>query len=212
MENRKIEFRSKNSSLILSGVPGHFATRNSHINYFLDVTTIKVRQSKAKKAAAELAVLYQNNTVVDTIVCLDGTEVIGAFLAEQLTERGIHSYNQHKSIYIVTPEIDNDGQIFFRKNMQPMIRDRNVVVLMASITTGVTINRAWEAIEFYGGKLRGVSAVFSALDEYGNLPVNSLFSIHDIPGYRDYKKSDCPYCKTGQKVDALVNGFGYAEL
>ncbi len=212
MESRKIEFRSKNSSLVLSAVPGHFATRNSHINYFLDVTTIKVRQAKAKKAAAELALLYQNNTVVDTIVCLDGTEVLGAFLAEQLTERGVHSYNQHKSIYIVTPEIDADGQIFFRKNIQPMIKDRNVIVLMASITTGVTINRAWEAIEFYGGKLRGVSSIFSAIDEYGNLPVNSLFTINDIPGYRDYKKADCPYCKKGQKIDALVNGFGYAEL
>ena len=108
------------------------------------MTTLKVRQSNAEEAARALVPLYKHNTVVDTIVCLDGTEVIGAFLAEKLTESGFFSYNQHKSIYIVTPEIDSDGQMFFRKNIQPMIKDRNIIILMASVTTGITINRSWE--------------------------------------------------------------------
>lgn len=212
MERRKISFRSKSCNLNLSVIPGHFATRNSHVNYYMDMTTIKNRQSNALEAAEALVQLYKHNTVVDTIVCLDGTEVIGAFLAEKLTEAGFFSYNRHKSIYIVTPEIDTDGQMFFRKNIQPMIRDKNVIILMASITTGITINRSWECIEFYGGKLQGISSIFSALEEYGNLPVNSLFTIKDIPTYHTYTKHTCPYCKNGQTIDALVNGYGYSEL
>lgn len=212
MESRKISFRSKSCNLNLSVIPGHFATRNSHVNYYMDMTTIKIRQSNALEAAEALVQLYKHNTIVDTIVCLDGTEVIGAFLAEKLTEAGFFSFNHHKSIYIVTPEIDTDGQMFFRKNIQPMIRDKNVIILMASITTGITINRSWECIEFYGGKLQGISSIFSAIDEYGNLPVNSLFTINDIPTYHTYTKHDCPYCKNGQKIDALVNGYGYSEL
>ena len=190
MENRKIEFRSKTCNLHLSAYPGHFATKHSHINYFLDMTTLKIRQSNAEEAAKALVPLYKHNTVVDTIVCLDGTEVIGAFLAEKLTESGFFSYNQHKSIYIVTPEIDTDGQMFFRKNIQPMIKDRNIIILMASITTGITINRSWECIEYYGGKLQGISAIFSAISEYGNLPVNALFTTNDIPSYHTYTKHD----------------------
>ena len=81
MENRKIQFRSKACNLHLSAYPGHFATKHSHVNYFLDMTTLKVRQSNAEEAARALVPLYKHNTVVDTIVCLDGTEVIGAFLA-----------------------------------------------------------------------------------------------------------------------------------
>lgn len=212
MESKRISFHSRKSNVTLSVIPGHFATRNSHVNYYLDMTTIKVRQAKAKDAAQSLAQLYKHNTVVDTIVCLDGTEVIGAFLAEQLTERGVFSYNMHKSIYIVTPEIDSDGQMFFRKNIQPMIKDKNVIILMASVTTGITINRAWECIEFYQGKLQGVSSIFSAISEYGNLPVNCLFTTQDIPGYNTYRKSECPYCKKNQKIDALINGFGYSQL
>ena len=179
MENRKIQFRSKACNLHLSAYPGHFATKHSHVNYFLDMTTLKVRQSNAEEAARALVPLYKHNTVVDTIVCLDGTEVIGAFLAEKLTESGFFSYNQH---------------------------------LMASVTTGITINRSWECIEYYGGKLQGISAIFSTLSEYGNLPVNSLFTPNDIPTYHTYSKHDCPYCKSGQKIDALVNGHGYSEL
>ncbi len=212
MENRKITFHSRTCNLKLGVYPGHFATRHSHVNYFIDLTTIKVRQSNAEEAANALVQLYKHNTIVDTIVCLDGTEVIGAFLAEKLTEKGFFSHNMHKSIYIVTPEIDSDGQMFFRKNIQPMIRDRNVIILMASVTTGITINRGWECIEFYGGKLAGISSIFSAISEYGHMPVNSLFTTSDIPNYHTYKKSECPYCKDGQRIEALVNGYGYSEL
>lgn len=211
-ENQKISFRSRNCNLKLSAYPGHYATRNSHINYFLDMTTIKIRQSNAEEAANALVQLYKHNTVVDTIVCLDGTEVIGAFLAEKLTDNGFFSYNKHKSIYIVTPEMDSEGQLFFRNNIVPMVKGRNVVLLMASITTGITVNRSWECIEFYGGKLQGISAIFSAIDEYGGIPINSLFTPQDIPNYHTYKKNDCPYCKKGQKLDALVNGYGYSEI
>ena len=111
MENRKITFHSRTCNLKLGVYPGHFATRHSHVNYFIDLTTIKVRQSNAEEAANALVQLYKHNTIVDTIVCLDGTEVIGAFLAEKLTEKGFFSHNMHKSIYIVTPEIDSDGQM-----------------------------------------------------------------------------------------------------
>ena len=73
MENRKIQFRSKACNLHLSAYPGHFATKHSHVNYFLDMTTLKVRQSNAEEAARALVPLYKHNTVVDTIVCLDGS-------------------------------------------------------------------------------------------------------------------------------------------
>ena len=50
MENRKIEFRSKTCNLHISAYPGHFATKHSHVNYFLDMTTLKIRQSNAEEA------------------------------------------------------------------------------------------------------------------------------------------------------------------
>ena len=35
---------------------------------------------------------------------------------------------------------------------------------------------------------------------------------NDLPDYQSYDYHDCPYCKAGRKVDALVNSFGYSSL
>ena len=66
------------SNLALRVARGHFATSHSHINYYIDLTMTKHRLSEAREAAIELASRFKSSTVIDTILCLDGTEVIGA--------------------------------------------------------------------------------------------------------------------------------------
>ena len=82
---------------------GHYATSHSHINYYIDVTLTKFRLSEARAAAAELVRAYKSTTIVDTILCLDGTEVIGACMASELTKAGYTNMNAHQTIYVVTP-------------------------------------------------------------------------------------------------------------
>ncbi|MEE1313526.1 MAG: orotate phosphoribosyltransferase [Lachnospiraceae bacterium] len=212
MEERNIPVHSKKGNVTLKVIPGHFATRNSHVNYYLDITTVKIRQSEAKSAASCLVHDYRRDIIIDTIVCLDGTEVLGAFLAEKLSESGFYTHNQHNTIYIVTPEVDQFGQLFFRKNLQPMLYNKNIILLMASVTTGITIKQSMECIHFYGGQLQGISSIFSTIDQYHGLPIYSIFHKKDIPNYHTYSRHDCPYCQQGKPIEALVNGFGYSEL
>ena len=61
---------------------GHFVTNHSHINYYIDITFQKTRISEAKASAYQLVSNFINDTPVDTIVCLDGTAVLGACVAE----------------------------------------------------------------------------------------------------------------------------------
>ena len=90
-----IKIRSKvHPNVILKAIPGHFVTPNSHVNYFLDMTTLKSRLSEALAVAKELSAQITASTVVDTIVCIDGCEIIGAFLAEELTRAGVYSMNE----------------------------------------------------------------------------------------------------------------------
>lgn len=100
---------------------------------------------------------------IDTIVCLDGCEVIGAFLASELSRAGVLSTNAHKTIYVVTPEFNSNGQMIFRDNLKPEIYGKNVLLLLASATTGKTVRNSIECIEYYGGILQGISAIFSAV-------------------------------------------------
>lgn len=64
------------------------------------MTTLKTRLSEAQEIAKHLAERFLFDKVVDTIVCLEGTQVIGAYLAEELTRAGVLSTNAHKTIYV----------------------------------------------------------------------------------------------------------------
>lgn len=191
---------------------GHFATNHSHINYYIDITYHKTRVSEAKASAYELVSKFRNDTPVDTILCLDGTAVLGAFVADELTKSGFYTINAHQTIYVVEPEYSNSSQMIFRDNIIPMIRGKHVLILMASVSTGFTARRSIEAINYYGGKVAGVAAVYRAVDEIDGYPVRSVYSVNDLPDYASYSYQDCPYCKAGQKIDALVNSFGFSEL
>ncbi|MBQ1849546.1 MAG: orotate phosphoribosyltransferase [Lachnospiraceae bacterium] len=193
-------------------VPGHFVTSHSHINYYFDMTTMKIRRSEAQAVATAIAEQYSYNTVVDTIVCMDGCEVIGAYLAEALENAGIMSMNSHKTIYVVTPEINAQNQLIFRDNIRIAIEHKHVLLLLASATTGKTISSSLDCIQYYGGTLAGISALFSAVNEVEGHEVHSIFNASDVPQYSTYVSHECPMCRNAQKIDALVNSYGYSEL
>ena len=140
-----VKLPTSKSELFLRVAKGHFATSHSHINYYIDVTTQKTRLSEAKAVAKELVNAYQHSTIVDTVLCLDGTQVIGTCLANELTKDGFTNMNAHKTIYIVTPEYTSGSQIILRDNLAPMVKGKHVLILAASITTGYTVQGAVEA-------------------------------------------------------------------
>ena len=213
MESRETKIYSDvNKNAVIRVIPGHFATNHSHINYYVDMTIMKCRKSEAEAAASVLARKYTSSTYVDTIICMDGCEIIGAYLADKLTESGIMSLNQHKTMYIVTPEMNPGGQLIFRDNLQMMIRNKHCLILLASATTGRTIARALECIQYYGGIVEGISAIFSASKEVNGIEINSIFGKEDIPDYQTYEFNKCPLCEKKQKIDAIVNSYGYSKL
>ena len=191
---------------------GHFATYHSHINYYIDITYQKTRLSEARDSAYDLVSHFINDTPVDTILCLDGTAVLGTCVAQELTKSGFRTINAHQTIYVVEPEYNANSQIIFRDNIKPMIQGKTVLVLMASVTTGYTAKRSMEAIHYYGGQVAGVAAIYRAVDEIAGYPVRSVYSLADIPDYESYDYHECPYCKQGKKIDALVNSFGFSAL
>ena len=191
---------------------GHFATNHSHINYYIDITYPKTRLTEAQAVAKQLVSTFKNTTPIDTILCLDGTAVLGACLADELTKSGFRSMNSHKTIYVAEPEFGVNNQMLFRDNIQPMIRNKHVLVLMASCTTGYTAKKGIETIGYYGGEVVGVAALYSMTDEVCGQKVHSVFTKDDLPDYESYDYKDCPYCKQGRRLDALVNSHGYSWL
>ena len=174
---------------------------------------MKTRANEAERIAIAMKDYYNvMGRPIDTIVCLDGCEVIGAFLASELSRAGVLSMNAHKTIYVVTPEHDNYGDMIFRDNMKLTIKGKNVLLLMASCSTGKTIKDSLECIKYYGGTVQGISAIFSALDSVEGHRIDAIFREDDIPDYALYTNHECPLCAKGEPIEALVNGYGYSKL
>ena len=207
-----VKLPTQKQDLVLRVAKGHFATSHSHINYYIDVTMQKTRLSEARAVALELVSSYTHTTIVDTILCLDGTEVIGACMASELTRDGYVNMNAHQTIYVITPEYTTGSQIILRDNLAPMVKGKHVLILAASITTGYTVQAAVEAVNYYGGTVAGLSAIFATTHECLGYPVTSIFDPTSLPDYASFDSRDCPLCKAGQRIDALVNSFGYSTL
>ena len=207
------KIKTKRNNLFLRVAQGHFATSHSHSNYYIDVAAQKSRLSEAKAVAQELCANYNYKIdIVDTIICLDGTEVIGTCLANELTKSNLMNINAHQTIYVVTPEIINGTQLMLRDNIVPMVNGKHVLVLAVSVATGATVRAAVEAVKYYGGKVVGISSIFSTVEECDGYTVNSVFNPNDLTGYFTTPSHECPLCKEGKKLDALINCHGFSKL
>ena len=230
METLKIKAKV-NNDIELSVTPGHFSSDRFHVNYYIDMSSLKMRVTEVKKVAAAMAQQYikkvnidskymsdfvssslantANVKPIDTIICMDGCEVIGAYLAEELTKAGLPNNTTHNSLYVVTPEFDNRGQMVVRRNIKDMIKGRNVLVVLASAMSGRTITKAIGTILAYGGKVTGLSVIFGNVEEVDGYPVYSVFTQDDIPNFKLSDPDDCQDCKDGKKLDGVVNSYGY---
>lgn len=213
MDERLTNLRStKNPKARIKIMNGHFATKHAHVNAYIDMSTIKTRHNNAKETAKTLAAEYLMTTMVDTIVCLNHTEVIGSFMAEALADDTNVSISGGNNISVVTPEYDSSGQILFRDNNLRMIQGKQVLILSDCMATGAVVCQGIESVLYYGGAVCGISAVFSAISKVAGVEVKTIFTSSDLPDYHVYAPNQCPMCRAGQKLDGLINSFGYVKL
>lgn len=210
---KSTKITTNHSDLVLRASKGHFVSTHSHSNYYIDVAAQKSRLSEARAVAKALCRNYNYNTkIVDTILCLDGTEVIGTCLADELTKNSFVNINAHQTIYVVTPEMTGSSQLLFRDNIVPMIKDKHVLVLAVSVATGYTANAAIDAVKYYGGEVVGIASIFATQTECGEYPVESVFNPNDLTDYFTVPAHECPLCKDKVKIDALINSYGFSKL
>ena len=75
-----------------------------------------------------------------------------------------------------------------------------------------TVKNAIEAVNYYGGEVVGIGAIFATQEECGGYQVDSVFNPNDLPDYFTVPSHECPLCKEKVKIDALINCYGYSKL
>lgn len=201
----------RNPSISVNMIPGHYATSHSHRTHYLAVNHLKTSALLAREVARELASPYLSMFPVDTIVCMEETEVIGAYLAAELLKPGLSAKNVGRDIKVVTPILNINKKLTFQTDTLKQINNRNIILLLSSVTGGSTLRAALEALSYYRGKLQGISALFTAYPDQQEQKINSLFTSENLPGYKLYTPAQCPLCKAGQKIDAIIIRDGYME-
>ena len=204
--------REEAHSIPLRIARGHFATNNCHVNYYIDMTYTKHRLAEAREAAKEIVKKLDKSSPIDTVLCLEGTEVLGTCIAEELINIGIQITNEHGTIYVVTPEHTSGNQTIFRSNTAHLIRNRHVLILAASIASGAMVLDAVNAVKYYGGIPEGICAIFSAGQKCAGITINSIFNAEILGDFMCVPAAECPLCKSGVKLDALVNSYGISSL
>lgn len=213
MENQITITSSRDERIFIHAVPGHFITANAHINYYVGTSDIKHNHSVSVDTAKLMAEYYKARDIdVDTVLCLYETQALGAYLAHELARPSMMAPDPKSTVYVVGPEYDALGNMIFRDNLRRMIDGKRVLVLISCITSGKTMEKAIESVNYYGGNVVGISAVFSATKNILGIDVNTIFTQDDLPAYEIYDKNDCPLCKAGKPVDAITNGYGYSKL
>ena len=74
---------------------------------------------------------------------------------------------------------------------------------------------AWENIVNDKPVLRTIGDTLvgeETVDKVDEYKVVSAFDPTKLPDYAAYAPADCPMCKQAQKLDALVNSYGYSKL
>lgn len=203
---------TKNPSIKMKVVPGHFTTNSFHLTHYLDLNNLKTNASVAREVARELALPYLSTTLVDTIVCIEGTEVIGAYMAEELLQEGTSVINAGRQINVVVPVSNVYRKLMFQHDMQALIDNRNVILLVSSISSGASLNSALECLKYYGGKVVGISTLFNAYPEQFEQKIYTMFTSKDIPDYKLYSPNKCPICAEGRKLDAIIIHDGYIKI
>lgn len=191
---------------------GHYATAHSHMNYYIDITASKSSMRQAKSIAKNLAETVKYSAHVDTILCLDGTEVIGAFLAREICRPDRFNISDNTDVYVLSPELTSDGRLIFRDNTAPLLKGKDVLILAASVVSGKTAQNAIEAVQYYKGNPTEIAAVFATMQTCGGIPVRSVFDPADLPDYFYSSTAKCPMCAQGEKINALINSYGCSAL
>ncbi|MCH5279631.1 MAG: orotate phosphoribosyltransferase [Christensenellaceae bacterium] len=199
-----------NRRIKLNIYPGHYATSHAHVDNYISMTEIRSSCSMAAEAAGELAKHFMY-THIDTIICLEYTQIIGAYVARELTGTG-RNVNSGADIHLITPEINSSNQLTFNNDTQEYVTGKNVLLLISTVSTGRSLSRAAECLAYYGGNLVGIGAIFSAIEESDGLPVRSIFRRSDLGEYNNYRANECPLCKNGRKLDGLVTTGGFTQI
>lgn len=129
---------------------------------------------------------------------------LGGVILSQWTAHHLTQLTGEKVFGIYTQKTDDNEQILTR-GYESMVKDKRVLVIEDTTTTGSSVMKVVEAVEKAGGTITGVCVMVNTdpdgiHSEALGIPFDSLCELRVVK----YYPQDCPMCQKGMPVNTRV--------
>ena len=149
---------------------------------------------------------------IDTIICMDGCEALGAYVADKLSGYGVSTNNEFGTYNIITPDFDDSGAMIVTDDIQKMLKGKNILILLATAMQGKTLGRVLSTVTEFGGRIIGISVIFAMVDNLDGYPVNAVFSKEDLPDFTLDEDKNCDLCAKKVPIDGIITRYGLRKV
>ena len=210
---------AENWSGMVIGTPGNTSIQHKMIQQFVEKMSYNGEKMRFEKyeqgATAQPGVVYYDTTLTNLNIWNTSSHMDAGTIWQPVCG-AIEASNDRPAVRIMSSaqmEPNHACCVIGAVDGYLASNEDTVVRFLAAYIESVTaVNKAIEAILYYGGTVAGISAIFSAIDEVNDYHINAVFRKDDVPDYQSFNYHKCPMCKAGQPIEALVNGFGYSKL
>ena len=110
-------------------------------------------------------------------------------------------------------QLSADGHTVYGTVRRDVEQLPGVHYLRTDVRDTASVKAAVEAIRYYGGIPVGICAIFACEEECEGFPIVSIFNPQNVlTDYQSTDSHDCPLCKAGVRLDALVNAHGISSF
>lgn len=186
MGHRALLFKT-GSGLFLALERGDTAQEEISMNFCISTRELRLSAKLAKEAARALAQPYHTGALVDLILCEEGCEAVGAFLAAELGGGSVLSLNRGSDIHIGTLRL-SEQETCTREELP--LRGKSILLLTDLLMSPKRARRAADYILGSGAALSGVCALFGVPGEVEKRKIQCLFEASDLPGFYTWREEN----------------------
>ena len=140
------------------------------------------------------------NTPIDVVV----GPAVGGIILCQWTAYHLSKLKKKEVLAVFTEKLPDENQVF-KRGYDMYVKNKNVLVVEDTTTTGGSVRRTVDSVKAAGGTVVAVCVMINrdpkiVDDKAVGAPFHSL-AIYEFPSY---ESADCPLCKSGVPVNTKI--------
>lgn len=187
---------------------GHFVgVSGRHMDAYINKDALFPHVGEASLVGKMFAEKNKNSNI-DVVAA----PALGGIILAQWTAHHLLKIKKKEVLAVFTEKTADGGQVF-KRGYGPLIKNRNVLVIEDSTTTGGSVKKVVDAVRNAGGRVIRVCVMVNRDPKIVNKKtIGAPFSALAVYRIKSYEEKDCPLCKKGMPINMSIgHGKDYAN-